>query len=317
MSNLMAAPGMAMRQLNSSAFNEWGAIEQIALRNVDAAFESDGRLDRDWQQLRFHQRPDLESARLEYQGFSSLIGTHCDNVMLLEGSEFLTLDSIYPRDAMIVTPAGLILCRMGRSSRRGEPRQNASTLAENGFEVLGEISAPGTLEGGDFIWIDRHHAAVGLGPRTNEAGIIQLQQMLGEEVDLHRVPLAAPAHPEDVFHLMSMISPLDRDLALIYRPLMPKPFLSWLESLGIQFVEVSEDEYLPMGCNVLATGPRRLIMLDGLPETRRRLLEAGCEVSTYKGDEISRKGEGGPTCLTRPLVRRLVEQNVKDSGSEG
>jgi N-dimethylarginine dimethylaminohydrolase len=160
------------------------------------------------------------------------------------------------------------------------------------------------LEGGDFIWIDKHHAAVGLGPRTNREGIRQLQAILGDEVDLHVVDLPEPEHPDDVLHLMSIISPLDQDLALIYRAFMPKSFILWLQNLGIDFVDVPEEEYLPMGCNVLAFGPRKVVMLENLPGVKSGLEAAGCVVTTYKGLEISRKGEGGPTCLTRPLVRK-------------
>jgi N-dimethylarginine dimethylaminohydrolase len=159
------------------------------------------------------------------------------------------------------------------------------------------------LEGGDFIWLDRHHAAVGLGPRTNAEGIRQLKELLGPDVELHEVELPAPDHPDDVLHLMSIISPIDQDLALIYRPFMPASFIQWLETLGIGFVDVPEEEYLIMGCNVLAVAPRRAIMLENLPGVKMRLEAAGCHVTTYRGMEISRQGEGGPTCLTRPLVR--------------
>ena len=192
---------------------------------------------------------------------------------------------------------------MGRASRRAEPAHNAAQLRALGFDVAGEITAPGTIEGGDVIWLDDKALAVGEGPRTNAEGIRQLKEILSSEVEVHVVPLPAPRHPEDVFHLMSMISPLDEDLALIYAPLIPESFMAWLEGRGIAFVEVPEEEFIPMGCNVLALGPRDLLMLDRLPVTKARLEAAGCRVQTYKGDEISRKGEGGPTCLTRPLVR--------------
>jgi N-dimethylarginine dimethylaminohydrolase len=162
------------------------------------------------------------------------------------------------------------------------------------------------LEGGDFIWIDDKHAAVGLGPRTNEEGVNQLRHILGKGIELHIVDLPKPDHPDDVLHLMSIISPLDKDLALIYRPFMPSSFILWLESLGMKFVDVSNKEYPLMGCNVLATAPRSLIMLENLPMVESSLKKVGCKVRTYKGMEISRKGEGGPTCLTRPLKRIQV-----------
>jgi N-dimethylarginine dimethylaminohydrolase len=192
---------------------------------------------------------------------------------------------------------------MGRSSRTPEAIENFKTLSSKGYEIAGQIKAPGTLEGGDFIWIDNNHAAVGLGPRTNAEGINQLKKILGPEVNLHIVNLPDPDHPDDVLHLMSIISPLDEDLALIYKPLMPETFISWLSNLGIKFVEVSDTEYNLMGCNILATSPRSIIMLEDLPKVRLELEHAGCKIRSYKGHEISRKGEGGPTCLTRPLKR--------------
>ncbi|WP_321391865.1 dimethylarginine dimethylaminohydrolase family protein [Emcibacter sp.] len=286
-----------------TGFNEYGKISRIAVRSPAASFVNDEKAGAEWQALRFHARPDYREAVSEYEAFLDILAGTGATVSDLPGAEELTLDSIYARDALLVSPNGLILCRMGRVSRRNEPACNARLLEQAGETVLGQITAPGTLEGGDFIWLDDTTCAVGFGPRTNAEGIRQLQGLLGEEVEVHVVPLPAPDHEEDVFHLMSMISPLDKDLALIYRPLMPDSFITWLQEKGIGFVEVPEEEFIPMGCNVLALGPRDLLMLDNLPETKRRLEAAGCTVQTYKGDEISRKGEGGPTCLTRPLAR--------------
>jgi N-dimethylarginine dimethylaminohydrolase len=192
---------------------------------------------------------------------------------------------------------------MGRASRTPEAKINAAAYQALGHQVAGQITAPGTLEGGDFIWLDDQHAAVGLGPRTNAEGIRQLKELLGSDVELHVVELPEPDHPDDVLHLMSIISPIDANLALIYRPFMPASFIAWLDDLGVKFVDVPEREYPIMGCNVLAIAPRSAIMLENLPGVKSGLEQAGCTVATYKGLEISRKGEGGPTCLTRPLKR--------------
>lgn len=289
--------------MKCGGFNEYDPIKLLAIRGVKEAFVSQQKIAEEWQVLRFHSEPGFEAAREEFEQFRELLRQSGAEVIDLAGASTLTLDSIYPRDALIVTPLGLVLCHMGRRSRRNEPVQNASELRKLGFDIAGEIMAPGTIEGGDLIWLDESALAVGIGPRTNDAGVDQLQAIVGDSVEIFRVPLPAPDHPEDVFHLMSMISPLDRDLALIYRPLMPEAFMVWLADKGVRFVEVPEQEFLPMGCNVLALGPRKAVMLDGLPETRKRLEAAGCSVQTYMGHEISRKGEGGPTCLTRPLVR--------------
>jgi len=294
-----------MTNKTEQAWNEYSALQLVAVRRAENAFSNHARLDAEWQKLRFHQRPILEAAIHEHQAFRILLQSTGARLIELENDERLTLDSIYTRDNIIVSPGGLILCNMGRASRTAEGPLNAAAYINQGFNVLGHIEAPGTLEGGDFIWLDEKTAAVALGPRTNQAGIEQLHNLLGRDVDLHVVPLPEIGHPDDVLHLMSIISPVDKDLAVAYRPMMPATFIDWLTARGIQFVDVPEVEFLPMGCNVLALAPRRVLMLENLPVTRARLEAAGCIVETYKGLEISRKGEGGPTCLTRPLVRSL------------
>ncbi|MDA8782012.1 arginine deiminase family protein [bacterium] len=284
-------------------YDEYSKITQVAIRSADKAFVSEEKLQQEWQPLRFHSKPELNEAVLEYAGFLDLLAGQGTDIVALDQADNLTIDSIYTRDSILVSPEGLILCNMGRGSRTPEAAINARAYEALGHKIAGQITAPGTLEGGDFIWLDQTHAAVGLGPRTNADGIRQLKDILGPDIELHIVPLPEPNHPDDVLHLMSIISPLDQDLALIYRPFMPRSFIAWLEQLGIQFVEVPDDEYEIMGCNVLAIAPRQAIMLENLPGVKTGLENAGVNVATYKGIEISRKGEGGPTCLTRPLER--------------
>ena len=283
--------------------NEYSKISEVAIRPPLSSFVNDEKITNEWAPLRFHAKPDLKKAIIEYNYFKSFLEEDEIKIIELPSSDKLTLDSIYTRDSIVVCDSGLILCNMGRSSRTPEAEENFKTLADNGYKIAGQIKSPGTLEGGDFIWIDNKNAAVGLGPRTNSEGIRQLKEILGPEIDLHIVNLPDPDHPDDVLHLMSIISPLDKDLAVIYKPFMPETFLNWLTKLGIEFVEVSEAEYPLMGCNILATAPRSIIMLENLPEIKNKLKNNGCKIRLYKGDEISRKGEGGPTCLTRPLIR--------------
>ena len=283
--------------------NEYSKISEVAIRSPLSSFVNDEKITNEWAPLRFHAKPDLKKAIIEYNYFKSFLKDDEIKIIELPSSDKLTLDSIYTRDSIVVCDSGLILCNMGRSSRTPEAEENFKTLADNGYKIAGQIKSPGTLEGGDFIWIDNKNAAVGLGPRTNSEGIRQLKEILGPEIDLHIVNLPDPDHPDDVLHLMSIISPLDKDLAVIYKPFMPETFLNWLTKLGIEFVEVSEAEYPLMGCNILATAPRSIIMLENLPEIKDKLEKIGCKIRFYKGDEISRKGEGGPTCLTRPLIR--------------
>ena len=286
-----------------AVFNEYSLLTQVAIRSPLNSFLTDEKLSNEWQDLRFHSKPKLKESINEFIEFRKLLLNNEIKIIDLPQAKGLTIDSIYTRDSILISPKGLILCNMGRASRTPEARDNYAHLKLQGYQIAGEILAPGTLEGGDFIWLSDTKAAVGLGPRTNQNGIDQLRKILGNSVDLHVVPLPEPTHPDDVLHLMSIISPLDKDLALIYRPLMPVSFIQWLEQFGIKFVEVDEAEYLLMGCNVLATSPRSVIMLENLPRVQRNLQNAGCDVQTYKGIEISRKGEGGPTCLTRPLKR--------------
>jgi len=283
--------------------NEYSKIGEVAIRSPLSSFVNDEKITNEWASLRFHAKPNLKKATIEYNYFKSFLEE--DNIKIIElpSSDKLTLDSIYTRDSILVCDSGLILCNMGRSSRTPEAEENFKTLADKGYKIAGQIKSPGTLEGGDFIWINNKNAAVGLGPRTNSEGIRQLKEILGPEIDLHIVDLPDPNHPDDVLHLMSIISPLDKDLAVIYKPFMPESFLKWLTKLGIEFIEVSEAEYPLMGCNILATAPRSIIMLENLPEIKNKLKNNGCKIRLYKGDEISRKGEGGPTCLTRPLIR--------------
>jgi N-dimethylarginine dimethylaminohydrolase len=285
-------------------FNEYSNLVQVAVRNPENAFVSQEKLAQEWLPLRFHAMPDFKKSSTEFALFRQFLAASGAEVIDLPAQENLTIDSIYPRDNVLVSPKGLILCNMGRASRTPEAAVNIAVYEALGHRVAGQITAPGTLEGGDFIWIDEQHAAVGLGPRTNKEGISQLQAILGDEVDLHVVVLPDPEHPDDVLHLMSIISPLDQDLALIYRSFMPKEFLAWLKARGVGFVDVPEEEYLPMGCNVLAIAPRSVVMLENLPGVKTGLERAGCSVLTYQGLEVSRKGEGGPTCLTRPLIRK-------------
>jgi N-dimethylarginine dimethylaminohydrolase len=180
---------------------------------------------------------------------------------------------------------------------------NGGHLAKLGMPVIGEITSPGLLEGGDLVWIDRHTLLAGIGYRTNLEGVRQLQVLAGPDVEVLWFDMPHYKGRADVFHLMSFLSPVDHDLAVVYLPLMPARLVQFLESRKISFVEVPDSEFASMGCNVLALGPRHAMMVAGNPETERRIRAAGVRLEVIQGDEICRKGEGGPTCMTRPLVR--------------
>jgi N-dimethylarginine dimethylaminohydrolase len=283
--------------------NEVGLLSRVVVKHPREAFESPAAIAAQWQALNFTAPPDLARAIDEYDRFLELLrgsGAHID---LLPAAAGTGLDSIYVRDASVICERGVLLCRMGKPQRDGEPAAQGAALRSLGLPVLGSIEPPGQLEGGDVVWMDARTLAVGRGYRTNDEGIRQLRDMVGGGVEVVVVPLPHYRGPGDVFHLMSIVSPVDRDLAVVYSPLMPVPFREWLLKRGVSLVEVADDEFERMGANVLAIAPRRCIMVSGSPKTRAALERAGAEVLEYAGAEISLKGGGGPTCLTRPLTR--------------
>ena len=193
---------------------------------------------------------------------------------------------------------------MGKQGRIHEPYAQLEAYKMNNINILGEIKFPGTLEGGDVAWLDQNTLAVGHTYRTNEEGISQLKGLLQPKgIEIIVVELPHYKGKSDVFHLMSLLSPVDKNLAVVYSPLMPIKFRNELLERGFQLVEVPEQEFDSMGCNVLAVAPRDCLMVDGNPITRKLLEDAGASVHIYEGNEISVKGGGGPTCLTRPIDR--------------
>jgi N-dimethylarginine dimethylaminohydrolase len=288
----------------TTAQSEVGRITQLVLKHARDAFVGPEAIAAEWQALGFTEAPDFARAIDEYEAFAGLLRAEGADVHLLPRGSGVGLDSIYVRDATVVCARGLILCSMGKPERAGEPAAQEAALRALGYPIAGAIQPPGRLEGGDVVWLDERTIAVGRGYRTNDEGIAQLGRLLGDSVD--EVIVAALPHwrgPGDVFHLMSVVSPVDRDLAVVYSPLMPVPFRERLLARGIALVEVPDDEFDSMGANVLAIGPRRCVAVAGNPTTRRRLEQAGAHVAEYEGREISLKGGGGPTCLTRPLQR--------------
>ncbi len=276
-------------------------LRRVLLKHPRDAFVSEQRVAEQWEPLNYFGMPDVDEACREFDAFSSLL----DGLgVRLEWAppEDVGMDSIYVRDASVVSDAGMIQCRMGKGARADEPAAGARVFETLGLRMAGAIGGAGTVEGGDVTWLTRTLLAVGRGYRTNEAGVEQLTALL-PEVEVIRVPLPHWKGSNDVFHLMSMLSPLAEDLLLVYSPLLPVPFRDRLLAQGFAFVEVPEEEFESQGCNVLAVAPRLAVALEGNPETRRRMEVAGVEVHSYVGREISMKGSGGPTCLTRPLER--------------
>jgi N-dimethylarginine dimethylaminohydrolase len=286
-----------------TALTEYDRLQSVLAKHVRDAFVDEATIAAQWKKLNFTARPDFARAIAQHDRFLDILRSSGVIVHLLPRDGGTTLDSIYVRDASIVSTTGLILCAMGKAERAAEPAAQERALAQAGVALSGRIVPPGRLEGGDLIWLDPATLAVGHGYRTNAEGIRQLRSLVGGAVKVIEVPLPHWRGPGDVMHLMSLISPVDRDLAVVYSRLLPVPFRQWLVECGIALVEVADEEFATMGTNILALAPRRCLMLAGNPSTRRALEAAGCEVLEYEGTEISAKGLGGPTCLTRPLMR--------------
>ena len=280
----------------------------VLLKHPRDAFISEAVIASQWQRLGFIAPPDLPKACEEFDALVDLLQSAGAEIRLLPRDEATSLDSLYARDASIMCDRGAIVCRMGKAARSTETAAQEQALLQMSVPVLGRIEPPGTLEGGDVFWVDERTLAVGRGYRTNDDGIRQLRVLLGDSIDeLIVVPLPHWRGPGDVMHLMSLVSPVDRDLAVVYSPLLPVPFRELLLDRGIRLVEVPDQEFETMGTNVLAVKPRVCIALAGNLITRQRLQAAGAIVAGYEGGEISVKGAGGPTCLTRPLSRRKVD----------
>ncbi|CAD5279506.1 MULTISPECIES: dimethylarginine dimethylaminohydrolase family protein [unclassified Imperialibacter] len=292
--------------MSKSSHSEFGRLTKLVIKPTVHAFVSEEKMHQEWQALNYLQKPDFVLANEEYEKFERVLKATGTELLHLPIGEGLSIDSLYCRDASIATDFGMIICRMGKQARAGEPEAQKKFFADNDITILGEIEAPGTLEGGDVAWLDNKTMAVGHTYRTNLEGISQLKAMLepkGVEVVVAELPHYRG--PSDVFHLMSILSPVDKNLAVVYSPLMPIAFRNLLLERGFQLVEVPEEEFDSMGCNVLALTPRQCLMVEGNPITEKRLRDVDCEVITYKGQEISVKGGGGPTCLTRPISRGL------------
>tara|TARA_R110002073_G_scaffold103234_2_gene233740 strand:+ start:40404 stop:41285 length:882 start_codon:yes stop_codon:yes gene_type:complete len=284
--------------------SEYLKLTSVFIKSAKEAFQSDNLLENQWKELNYLSKPDFNSALNEYENFESIFRHNKIDVHYFPSDSKVKMDSIYCRDASIATDFGVIICNMGKEGRIHEPKAQLEVYKRSRINVLGQIQEPGTLEGGDVAWLDTETLAVGNTYRTNDEGIKQLKNLLEPKgIEVIVADLPHYQGKEDVFHLMSILSPVDKDLAVVYSPLMPIRFRNELLKRGFQFVEVPEDEFESMGCNVLAISPRNCVMVAGNPKTQKLLEKTGCKVTAYSGNEISVKGGGGPTCLTRPFIR--------------
>lgn len=283
-----------------------GKIKRILVKHPKDAYQNQLKIDGESKKLNYLAKPDYKKSTSDYERLIDFFKTNNIEIHYLPIDEDTSLDSIYTHDPCIISNSGVILSNMGKKDRQTEPEAIASYFNSINIPILGQIKSPGTLEGGDVVWIDERTVAVGEGYRTNAEGIRQLKSLLKSDVDkVITVPLPHWTGSADCLHLMSNVSPIDHDLYLVYSKLLPVSFREYLLERGIKLVEVPDEEYDSMGCNVLAVSPRKVIMINKNPITQQRLEAENVEIHTYDGSEISIKGSGGPTCLTRPFMRSL------------
>lgn len=274
----------------------WGDLERVLVRPPLPA-DTDHIARYGWRGV-----PDHIAAAAEHEELRALLEAAGAEVIVSDHDPG-NPDAIYVYDPVLVGDDGAALLRPGKEGRLGEPAGIGESLEAAGIPVASTMAAPATVEGGDTVWLDHDTLLVGHGYRTDTAGIAALREAFpGVEVIAFDLPHWVGA--SEVMHLMSLISPLDRDLALVYPRVAPVRLMELMAERGIEVVEVPDEEFESMGSNVLALGPRRALALEGNDVTRHRMEQAGVDVVTYRGDHISRLGDGGPTCLTRPLLRR-------------
>ncbi|MFN0182152.1 MAG: dimethylarginine dimethylaminohydrolase family protein [Gemmatimonadales bacterium] len=276
----------------------WEPLRRVVVRRPDATF---GNAD----PARWHYaaKPDMVRACQEHQALVETLMKAGAEVIFHDEPLADHADAIFCHDPVLVADNGAILLRMGKPLRRGEEEALGRTLEKAGVPIAGRLTGDALAESGDLMWLDAATLAAGIGFRTNYAGVEQLRRALPPSVSVVPVELPYFTGPDACLHLMSLISMVDRDLAVVYPALLPVTFMERLARMGIALVEAPEAEFRTMATNVLALAPRRCVMLEGNPITQSGLERAGCSVTTYRGAEVSLKAEGGATCLTRPVLR--------------
>jgi N-dimethylarginine dimethylaminohydrolase len=257
-----------------------------------------------WRDLGFHHAPAFEHAQSQHDTLVSELKSAGAEVVELPPDDQLSLDAVYAHDASLATDFGLILMRPGKANRVTEARHHAALCEVQGIPTFGTITAPGTTEAGDILWLDSKTLLIGHGYRTNAAGVQQMRALLAPHgVEVLSAPLPYGPGPSACLHLMSLISLLDQHTALVDLPWLAVETVELLKSRGFKFIPIDDSERDTLACNVLALGGNRLLAIEENHKTNARLRHAGFDVRTFPGSEICINGSGGPTCLTRPLLR--------------
>ena len=258
-----------------------------------------------WREVGFQRFPDFSVAQSQHDILCRLLTEAGAEIVCLPPSDALTLDAVYAHDSSLATDDGLILMNPGKTSRVAEAHAHASFCAQLGIPVCGEIRLPGTSEAGDIVWLDPKTLLIGHSYRTNKAGIDQMRALLAPKgVAVFSAPLPYGGGPSTCLHLMSLMSMLDEQTILVDLPWLAVETVELLQARAFRLIEIEYSERDTLACNVLSLGSKRLVALEQNVRTNQRLRDAGFDLRTFPGSEICINGSGGPTCLTRPLLRK-------------
>jgi len=255
-----------------------------------------------WTELGFHHAPEA-SARAQHDSLCRLLQEAGTDVICLPQDDTLTLDAVYTHDASLPTDCGFVLMNLGKANRVPEAQAHERFCVQHDIPILGRILPPGKTEAGDMVWLDPRTLLIGCGYRTNQAGIEQMRSLAPKGVEVVPAPLPYGPGPSACLHLMSLMSMLDEHTVLVDLPWLAVETVELLKSRGLRLIEIEYGERDTLACNVLSLGKKRLVALAENARTNQRLREAGFEVRTFPGSELCINGSGGPTCLTRPLLR--------------
>jgi dimethylargininase len=243
---------------------------------------------------------DLAEAQRQHDAFCQVLTDLGVRVHQLD-AETSSPDLTYTFDPALVTDRGMIGLRSGKPTRQDEPAPMLEWAAAHDIPVLGELGEGETADGGDTFWLRPDVFCIGRSFRTNRAGAARLTELVGGEVHVFDVPYGNG--PAECLHLLSVISPIADDLAVVFLPQLPAGLYELLAERCVALVPVPEEEIVGQGCNILAVRPGVVVMVEGSPVTERALRDRGCEVHTFPGTEVCINGSGGPTCITRPILR--------------
>lgn len=275
-----------------------------------------------WREIGYRRPPDRESALRQHREIEGALVDAGVTLRRIAPGEFpetpLTPDAVYCHDASFPSPRGMILMRMGKPTRRGEPESHRAAFDRAGIPVVGEVAAPAAAEAGDLVWLDEGTVLAGEGYRTDAAGIRRLRELLAPDgVEVVPAPLPHGGGPGKCLHLMSLLSVLDSRTILADPERLAVPTLKFLAARGFEWIPIVPEERGTMAANVLSLGGGELLAIAANRRTNERLRDAGYRVRVYDGSEISANGGGGPTCLTRPILRDPPEPDPPGRGAPG